>query len=198
MPEPAKNKYHYDLTDVYAAELLTDDATEGATFGAPQRIYGAVSMELEAQGEITKFRADASDYIVVESNNGYEGDIVFAMVPDWFRAKYQGATISTNDKVLMENTRNASKKFALIFKFLGDAHDRFHVLYNCLATRPNVQGENKENSKEPDTETMTLTASPLANGDVKASTTDDTPESVYKSWTTAVWTADTTDGGVGG
>lgn len=198
MPEPAKNKYHYDLTDVYAAELLTDDATDGATFGTPQRIYGAVSMELEAQGEITKFRADASDYIVVESNNGYEGDIVFAMVPDWFRAQYQGATISTNDKVLLENTRNASKKFALIFKFLGDARDRFHVLYNCLATRPNVQGENKENPKEPDTETMTLTASPLANGDVKASTTDDTPESVYQNWTTSVWTADTTSGGGGG
>lgn len=198
MPETAKNKYHYDLTDVYAAELLTDDATEGATFGTPKRIYGAVSMELEAQGEITKFRADASDYIVVESNNGYEGDVVFAMVPDWFRAQYQGATISTNDKVLMENTRKASKKFALIFKFLGDAHDRFHVLYNCLATRPSVQGENKENPKEPDTETMTLTASPLANGDVKASTTDDTPESVYQGWTTAVWKADTTSGGGGG
>lgn len=199
MPEGTKtNKYHYDLTNVYVAELLTDDATEGATFGDPQRIFGAVSMDLEAQGEVTKIRADASDYIVIESNNGYEGDISFVMLPDWFKQQFLGNTISSADKVMTENANNPTKKFALLFEFLYDVKHRRHVLYSCLATRPNIQGENKENQKEPDTETLTITASPLANGNVKSSTTDDTPDSVYNGWNSAVWTEDTTTAGVGG
>lgn len=194
MPETEKTKYHYDLTNVFVAEQMTDDETAGATYETPERVYGAVSMDLEAQGEITKFRADASDYIVTESNNGYEGDITFAMVPDWFRQKYLGNTLSTNDKVMTESARSKSKKFALLFEFLGDVKHRRHVLYSCLASRPNIKGENKDNQKEPDTESMTITASPLANGDVKASTTDDTPAEVYNGWNEEVWTKDTTTG----
>ena len=181
MPDTEVNKYHYDLTNVYVAELTKDDAETGATFGTPERVKGAVSMDLSPQGEITKFRADASDYIVTESNNGYEGDITFAMVPDWFRQKYLGNTLSEKDKVMTENSYSETKKFALLFEFLYDKKHRRHVLYSCIATRPNIKGENKENPKEPDTEAMKLTASPLLNGDVKSSTTDETPDSQTQS-----------------
>ena len=198
MPDTEVNKYHYDLTNVYVAELTKDDAETGATFGTPERVKGAVSMDLSPQGEITKFRADASDYIVTESNNGYEGDITFAMVPDWFRQKYLGNTLSEKDKVMTENSYSETKKFALLFEFLYDKKHRRHVLYSCIATRPNIKGENKENPKEPDTEAMKLTASPLLNGDVKSSTTDETPDSVYNAWNTAVWTEDTTQTQSGG
>ena len=191
------NKYHYDLTNVHVAELLTDDVNEGATFGTPERMPGAVSMDLSAQGEITKFRADATDYIVTENNNGYEGDITFAMIQDWFRQKYMNNRLSEKDKVMTESANMGSKKFALLYEFLGDKKHRRHVLYSCIATRPNIKGENKENQKEPDTEAMTITASPLANGDVKSSTTSDTPETVYEGWFKSVWTKDTTAGAGG-
>lgn len=191
------NKYHYDLTNVHVAELLTDDADAGATFETPERVPGAVSMDLSAQGEITKFRADASDYIVTENNQGYEGSITFAMIPDWFRQKILSNRLSEKDKVMTENANNGSKKFALLFEFLGDKEHRRHVLYNCVATRPNIKGENKENQKEPDTEELTITSSPIANGDVKSSTTSDTPKEVYDGWFKNVWTKDTTAGAGG-
>ena len=53
-----------------------------------------------------------------------------------------------------------------------------------------MAGENKDNQREPDTEALTITASPLPDGGVKASTTADTPETVYNNWTKAVWTKD--------
>lgn len=190
MAETEKNKVHYDLQNVYVAPLTLDDS-DAATFGTPERLYGAVGMDLSAQGDTTTLRADGINYYVNTSNQGYQGDLTLAMVPDWFRERYLGQTVSTKDKVLVENAKtDQPKAFALLYEFQGDVHARRHVLYNCLAARPNVAGENKDNQREPDTEAMTITASPLPDGGVKASTTADTPETVYNNWTKAVWTKD--------
>lgn len=186
----ADNKVHYALTNVYIATLGMDMETGAVTFGNPKRLLGAVSMDLSAQGDVIKLRADAMDYYVVNSNNGYQGDLNIASIPDWFRSDILGDTISTTDKVLVENATQEPKAFAMLYEFLGDAHGRRHVLYNCAASRPNIKGENKDNLKDPDTDTLSLTASPLQDGKVKASTTAETPEDVYKNWFQKVWEKD--------
>ena len=185
------NKVHYDLTNVYVAPLTFD--LEGGTysFGTPVRLLGAISMDLAAQGDMIKLRADAMDYYIAYGNNGYSGDLNIAMVPDWFRQEYLGDTLSEKDKVLVENSQAEHKPFALLYEFLGDKAHRRHVLYNCSANRPGIKGENKENQKKADTEALSLTSVPLPDGKVKASTTADTPSSVYEGWTKAVWLKDT-------
>ena len=191
MAETEKNKVHYDLQNVFVAPLTLDDS-DAATFGAPKRLYGAVGMDLSAQGDTTTLRADGINYYVNTSNQGYQGDLTLAMVPDWFREQYLGQTVSTNDKVLMENAKtDQPKAFALLYEFDGDAKARRHVMYNCLANRPNVAGENKDSQREADTEELALDCSALPDGRVKASTTAGTPESVYNAWTTKVWMSDT-------
>lgn len=192
MPEGTEtNKVHYDLTNVYIAKMLTDG--DEPTWEIPKRMYGAISMDLSAQGDTYKLRADGIDYYVSVSNNGYEGDVNFAMIPDWYRQDILGETLSEKDKVLVENAQVEPAHYALIYEFLYDKKHRRHVLYNCVSTRPSIAGENKDNQKEPDTESLTITASPLASGNVKASTTEATPEQVYTNWSTAVWTKDTTE-----
>lgn len=188
----ADNKVHYALTNVYIAQLTMDLEAGTVTFGTPKRLLGAVSMDLSAQGDVIKLRADGMDYYVVNSNNGYQGDLNIARIPDWFRNEILGDTISEKDKVLVENTTQEPKPFAMLFEFLGDVKGTRHVLYNCAASRPNIKGENKDNLKDPDTDTLSLTASPLQDGKVKASTTADTPETVYNNWYQAVWEKDTT------
>lgn len=187
-----ENKVHYDLTNVHVAPLTMDLEEGTVTFGTPKRLLGAISMDLSAQGESVKLRADGMDYYVTESNNGYAGDLNIAMVPDWFRQEYMGDTLSEKDKVLVENAQATAKPFALLYEFLGDVSHRRHCLYNTTAARPNIKGENKDNQKEPDTEALSLTARPLPDGKVKASTTADTPSSVYENWNKAVWVKDTT------
>jgi phi13 family phage major tail protein len=154
-------------------------------------VLGAVSMDLSAQGDVIKLRADGMNYYVVNSNNGYQGDLNIARIPDWFRSDILGDTISATDKVLVETTTQEPKAFAMLFEFLGDVKGTRHVLYNCAASRPNIKGENKDNLKDPDTDTLSLTASPLQDGKVKASTTAETPENVYKNWFQKVWEKDT-------
>lgn len=186
----ADNKVHYALTNVYIATLEMDLETGTVTFGNPKRLLGAVSMDLSAQGDVIKLRADGMDYYVVNSNNGYQGDLNIARIPDWFRSDILGDTISATDKVLVETTTQEPKAFAMLFEFLGDVKGTRHVLYNCAASRPNIKGENKDNLKDPDTDTLSLTASPLQDGKVKASTTAETPEDVYKNWFQKVWEKD--------
>ena len=43
------------------------------------------------------------------------------------------------------------------------------------------------NTKEPTTESLTITATPLPNGNIRAKTTADTPETQYNAWYTSVW-----------
>lgn len=186
----ADNKVHYALTNVYIATLEMDLETGTVTFGNPKRLLGAVSMDLSAQGDAIKLRADGMDYYVVNSNNGYQGDLNIARIPDWFRSDILGDTISTTDKVLVETTTQEPKAFAMLFEFMGDVKGTRHVLYNCAASRPNIKGENKDNLKDPDTDTLSLTASPLQDGKVKASTTAETPDNVYKNWFQKVWEKD--------
>lgn len=187
-----ENKVHYDLTNVHVAPLTMDLEAGTVTFGTPKRLLGAISMDLSAQGESVKLRADGMDYYVTESNNGYAGDLNIAMVPDWFRQEYIGDTLSEKDKVLVENAQATAKPFALLYEFLGDVSHRRHCLYNTTAARPNIKGENKDNQKDPDTEALSLTARPLPDGKVKASTTAETPSSVYDNWNKKVWEKDTT------
>lgn len=187
MSEP--NKVHYDLIDVHVAPLtITDGAV---TFGTPEPLLGSISMDVAATGDIINLRADGVDYYRTTSNNGYDGSLNLAMVPDWFKEQYLGHKLTEKDKVLVENANADPTPFALLFGFKGDKKNRRHVLYNCMASRPGIKGENKDSMKQPDTETLPLSAKPLPDGNVKASTTEGTPESVYTGWTKAVWMKDT-------
>lgn len=179
------NKVHYDLVDVHVAPLTFENGVP--SFGAPEALPGSISMDLAAQGSAVKLRADGMVYYQTNSNDGYSGDLNLAMVPDWFRQKYLGETIAETDKVQVENAESEPQPFALLYGFKYDKKRRRHVLYSCMASRPGIKGENKENEKEPDTESLTLSCVPLPNGDVKASTTVDTPENVYAGWMKTVW-----------
>ena len=73
--------------------------------------------------------------------------------------------------------------FAFLFEFDGDQRHIRHVLYNCVASRPSIEGETNEDSKEVKTDTLNLQATPLANGYVKAKTGTNTTDDVYNNGT---------------
>lgn len=56
-----------------------------------------------------------------------------------------------------------------------------YVLYNCTCSRPAMESATTEDTKEPQTDTLSLTASALANGYVKAKTCSSTSSDVYDS-----------------
>ena len=181
----SKNKIKYNLKNVHYAVM--SDAVEGlVTYGKPVAIPGSVSISLDAQGDISPFYADGIVYYKSAANNGYEGDLEVALLPESFRTDILGEELDAK-KVLIENANAKQTPFALLFEFDGDEKAIRHVLYNCSATRPSVESNTKEESIEPVTETLTISATPLSDGNIKAKTGDTTDEVTYSKWYDAVY-----------
>ena len=156
------NKVKYGLSHVFYSVAVIDDATHAATYSTPVAFPGAVSMSLDAQGELTPFRADNIDYWVGNSNNGYQGDLEMALVTDDFRKDILGQVVDANG-MLVELKDVEAVHFALMFQFEGDDAATRHILYNCTATRPAAAGQTTEETIEPQTETVQITASSIYN-----------------------------------
>lgn len=189
------NKIKYGIKNVYYAKA-TISSTGAATYGSPKALPGAVSISLDAQGDTNKFYADNIVYFTTVANNGYEGDLELAKVPDSFLEDCLGY-IRDAAGVLVEDAGAVGDHFALIFQFEGDVNAKRTVLYNCVASRPTIAGSTKEESIEPETETINITATTIYNAVldkdlVKASCTSTSASAAYNSWLTAVYQTTTT------
>lgn len=182
----AENKVKFGLKNVHYAILIVGE-DGSVSFAPPVKIPGAVNLSMDAQGDPSTFYADDVAYYVTAANDGYSGTLEIARIPDHFRTNVLMEAEDTTAKVLVENVSAEAKPFALLFEFSGDQKATRHVLYNCSATRPGITGSTTTNTKEPTTESITITASPLENGNIKAKTTETTPDSVYSGWYTQVW-----------
>jgi len=178
------NKVKYGLKNVYYAPItLTNNIP---SYGTPVHIPGAVNLTLSPVGEKVKFAADdMEDYFAENVNNGYDGSLEMALIPDSFRTDVLGDTIDNNG-ALIENANATVKRFALMYEFDGDAKKTRHVMYNVLASRPNIEGTTRSNTKEPKSETLEVEARPAADtsdvqGEVKQGDTG------YDTFFTAVY-----------
>lgn len=181
----ANNKVKYNLKNAHYAMLQTSD--EGViSFDTPVALPGAVSISLSANGEPENFYADGTAYYVINNNMGYDGDLELAMIPEDFRVSALNETLDDN-KVLIENANSELNRFALLFEFDGDVKRIRHVLYNCSASRPGIEGKTNEESREVQTEKLTIKATPLPSGVVKAKTGNTTDSSVYGDWYKSVY-----------
>lgn len=198
-----KNKVKFNICNVHYAPLtVTEDGI--VTYAAPVPLPGAVSISLDPTGEPESFYADGIEYYIINNNQGYDGDLEVAMIPETFRTDILKEEADSNN-VLVENANSETGRFALLFEFDGDVKKIRHVLYNCSASRPTIEAKTNEEDKEVQTETLTVKARPLASGYVKAKTGDNTTDAVYKNWYNEVYepvvqgteTGDVTEGDSG-
>lgn len=154
------NKIRYGLKSVYyaVATLGTDNS---ATYATPVAFPGAVSLDLSSEGETSTFYADNIAYYVSNSNNGYSGSLEMAYVTDSFAADVLGEIQNGTSGLCFELQEAEPVHFALLFQFEGDDKATRHVIYNCVASRPSVSGSTKEETIEPQTETIDITATSI-------------------------------------
>lgn len=176
MPK-TKNKVKFNLKNVHIAPINKETGEYDAVFALP----GAVSLSLDAQGDIEKFYADGIVYYQSAPNNGYEGDLELALVTDEFREKVYNE-VPNEDKVAIENVENIFNDFAMGFQVDGDVHNTLFWYYNCSATRPSQEASTNEDSKTPQTETLNLSCVADKDGNIRAKTTTETSDEIRNKW----------------
>lgn len=182
------NTVKFGIKNVYYA-VCTLASNGSGTYGTPVALKGAVSLSLEAQGDITTFYADDVAYYTSNANAGYQGDLELALIPDSFKKDVLGFAEDANG-VLYENADAPIVYFALMFEFDGDVNKKRHVMYKCTSSRPAVASTTETNTKEPQTETITITSTPIYNASLskyipKASATP--TQSCYATWNSTVY-----------
>lgn len=150
-------KVKFGLRNVFYSKMTITDSQ--VTYATPVAIPGAVNLSLSPAGDTNDFYADDIAYFSDTANQGYEGDLEIALLPDSFLKDILGQHVDSNG-ALIEGADDKSSAFALGFEIQGDVMGRRIWLYNCTATRPNQEAATIETSKTPTTDTLTLKSLP--------------------------------------
>lgn len=185
------DKVKFNIKNVHVAPMT--ESGEVPVWGTPIKIPGAVSFALEPQGDVSPFYADGIVYYQSVANNGYAGDLEMALFPVEVLKAIFKVKEGTESKVLTENANEVPVPFAMMFEEDGDTTGTKFVLYNCTATRPSRSYATTTETKEPQTQTISVTAAPLENGNVMAMTGEETPDNIKETWYDAVYVESATE-----
>jgi phi13 family phage major tail protein len=189
----SENKVKFGLSNVHIAKITEN---EGAiTYETPFAMPGAVSLSADPEGETTPFYADNIKYYIATSNQGYTGDLEIAMTPDEFLTQILGQVADSNG-ALFESADDLNARFALMGEIEGDKKKRRFVYFDCTAARPSAEMNTNEDSKEPQTDTISITMSPRSTDKAIKAVIEPTEEnqSVYDTFFTKVYEKNATKG----
>lgn len=190
-----ENKVRYGLKNVHIATLTMKDGK--VDYADYKGMPGAVNLVLNPKGQQTPFHADDTTYHIFNSNQGYEGTLEIAEIPEFFLIENLGE--QKINGLLVENINAKAKPFAMAFEFNGDKKATRHVFYNCVASRPTLSGKTTADDTEAQTSELTFTAAPLPDGTTRAKSTLDLQPEIYNAWYTkpvnpmAIFTESTED-----
>lgn len=186
MAGEAKNKVKFGLSNVHIAKITEADGA--ITYGTPFAMPGAKSLTADPEGDTTKFYADNIVYYVANSNQGYAGDLEIAMLVEEFFTEILGQQKDANG-ALFESADDVTARFALMGEIDGDVKKRRFVYFDCTATRPGSEMNTIEESKEPQTDKVSINMSPRSTDKAIKAVIEPTEENkaVYDTFFTQVY-----------
>ena len=192
----AENKVKFGLSNVHIAKITETDGV--ITYGTPFAMPGAKSLSADPEGETTPFYADNIKYYIATSNQGYTGDLEVAMLIKEFFKEILGQQ-EDNNSALFESADDTIARFALMGEIEGDVKKRRFVYFDCTATRPNSEMSSIEESKEPQTDTISITMSPRSTDKAIKAVIEPSTENqaVYNTFFTQVYEKNATVSGSG-
>lgn len=181
----AASKVRFNIHDVKYMTISAYTASGATTSGTWVAVPGAVSIDLSPVGEQTNFYADGYAYYTTVANDGYDGDLVMAKIPDEMYSDIWGATVSSTSKLLTEDSDAEPVHVMLSFVIDGDDNSETFFLYDVLLSRPTVATETNAGSKQPQTQSVSLQARPLPSGETLARSTALTTDAMLSAIFTA-------------
>ncbi|WP_243343762.1 major tail protein [Anaerococcus sp. AGMB09787] len=155
----AENKVKFGLSNVHIFKIENESGEEIEYASKAIRLPGAVNLSLSIEGEENTFYADDIPYFQMYANNGYSGDLEIALLTEEFLTEIMGQRKDKNGAIV-ESADDIIAPFAMSFEFQGDARRTRNILYKVVASRPNDEHATIAESKEPQTETLSIKAVP--------------------------------------
>jgi phi13 family phage major tail protein len=182
----ANNIVKYGLENVYYAPV-TAVTSSSYTYSTPVKLEGAVSLNLEADGETIPVYADNTEKTSIILNRGYTGELEILIADNAFKTAVLGQKLVNG--ILHENATDKPIEFALAFQFEGDAAGVRYWLYRCKCSRPAIGSGTTGESVEPVHDTLSFTARPRVTDKETGVSCENTTENAtkYTSWFTAVY-----------
>ena len=164
------NRYHYDVLNCHYFKIASmnnnfptyEIARAPGIYGI--ELPGLMSFEAAINGDVNKIRADGIDYLVLASPADANLTLNFVQIPETFKSDCMCFSVDQATGIRYLNTRKEPTHFALSGEFKGDEKNIRWVWYNCVAMTPGMAGDNKEQMKNPDTESVSVIASPITAG----------------------------------
>jgi len=152
------NKVEFGISNLHIGTYADNNGT--VTMGESYHQKGAVSFSPEEQSENNTFYADNIPYYSSYTGGTFEGDLEVAKFDDEFKTQFMGYIEKADGGIGI--VKNATKPNVYIaFEIDGDAQKRRVIIYNCSLGAINREYATVEDSIEPATETVSVTA----NGD---------------------------------
>lgn len=152
MAAATPNKVMFGLSNAHYAVY---DPTEG-TYGTPIPIKGSVSLSLDTEGDSSSFHADNVVYFTTNKNGGYSGTFEIAYAEHQMLEDLLG--YEDDGGLLLEFSDVQPAQFALLFEIDGNVNKQRFVLYNCTLARPSTEANTTEDTVEPSTQSLDITA----------------------------------------
>lgn len=148
------NKVEFGISQLHVGTYTVDD--QGVvTLGTPYHQAGVVSFSPDEDSEKNDFHADNIKYWSGFSGGTFEGDLTVAMFDDAFKTQFLGYATLTNGG--LATVKNAIKPNVYIaFEVEGDAEARRVIFYNCALGGINREYSTIEDTKEPVTESISV------------------------------------------
>lgn len=182
----ADNRVKFGLSRCYYSKITENEGT--ITYATPVAMPGAVNMDFSPSGSVSNFAADnIYNYYTSNGVAGFEGDLEMAYIGNDFKKDILGYLEDTNGAIY-EVASPVTSKFALLFQFDGDQKAVRHVLYNCSATRVPLNSQTTADTKEPVTETITITAAPATDTEIVHAYLEQSTATDYTGWFNEVYT----------
>ena len=149
------SKVKFGLSNVKVAPRTESEGK--VTYGKVTDIPGAVNLSIERESDQNIFYADNKAYFTTNSKSSVSLELEIAEIAKDIMLQYLGYVKSKNETVLETNTA-VTPSFALMFQIETDEKARKVCYYNCTAVESDEEYSTQEESIEPTTSKLTVTA----------------------------------------
>nr|DAO42336.1 MAG TPA: tail tube protein [Bacteriophage sp.] len=179
-PTRLENTITFGLENVHFSKVTVAPNGTTITYTTPEKLTGAVDLELNPQSSEIKLKADNIDYYVSESNEGYTGKLTLYNPTEAFSEYING--LEKKGEFTLEKSTAQSKPIALLFQMEGDKHATRFCLPQVSVKRPKFSTATKDGANVNKVE-LEFTASPRSTDKVvRYKTNVTTTDEVYNKF----------------